>query len=704
MSFIPPLAGLTLLLLSPPVFGDEPAFAVGEEICCGYSVSGTEVHSEFQRILLTDGQYTTQVEIGVRRPGSDLTSVYYQVQPAPGASPPLELLLEFVSRLKMMEKTPGYLPFVADAGRTAPDPPPVIPANSDPIERTWQAGNREVAWCYDRKHQESLSFSGPTKFLMLLLVGGLLLLFSSWRLIAKQMRKIDRSHWIAMAACVCVGLVPRLIDGIRVPGFVSGHGLGSGFNTLRDVLIGAPDALSVHGNAYRALYGLLTMVLPGDEATVIGVQVLLSLLCIPLTYALARFLLRDGKAALWATLVVALMPIGAYFAATEVKFVPGAFFGLLSLAILELGLRENRLLPLLSAVLLLVFATQFHPLLMVLPVVALGLVATTGNVLSYMKNWRVWVAFCLFLILWGVCVGILYSVMDWTGSSIIGPGFVDSLAWPHEAFLPGIEWTPNGKVNAFLHLALTPLVFPLLALIGVLSLMLRRRWLVFGVLAAAFLLSWPGMAPGRLNLGRLQLAAQPFWAILAGAGAAFLIARCRLSVPRSRGWVEAVLCLILGTSVILWPGPLVMVPTPRAERRLMLEALPKLERGCSVVWAPMDPGVNWSVPTYLPHVNDAGLFFGGMRTPRVSGDLLDMLGCAYYLRTSYCYSVRHGEQATGPLRASCVQTERSIQLEAAQVKTVPSVPDGMIEYSRANQELGFFRILGVREPNQTREP
>ena len=208
----------------------------------------------------------------------------------------------------------------------------------------------ETIWYASRSTVVEATFlerltDGPTLVLQLALLAGAVMLLLGWRDLLRLARRVQRRDWIWVAAWTAAGAALRLAGGVRIPMFTNTRGFGHGFNLLNEVLVWSPLSPDAHGNGFHALYGLLFSVLPRCETSVVVVQYLMSVACIPLVYFAARFIFEKKSIAAWSAAVLAALPAHAYFATTETRLVPGVFFMLLSLCALGAASRTQHLAP-----------------------------------------------------------------------------------------------------------------------------------------------------------------------------------------------------------------------------------------------------------------------------------------------------------------------------------------------------------------------
>ncbi len=679
--------GFLLFAILSPVEGSckqgELPWQTGDVVWNSWQVTSIELHPEFLRYHMKKGDNLTTIEITFRRSDSNWATKHYLIQPAPGESPPIALVRAVRAGVEKFEKLPGQDRLVARQRFQA-------------IKTTgkifWHP--HRVATGYEQRSFYKRLLSGPTLAIELILLLGLILLGLRIRKIIELAGRVARFDWILLSFWTVIGAALRLLGGVRVPGFTNCTGYAHGFGLLRDVLVWDPLGVDPHGNGFHALYGLVLSVFPNTEFTVVICQFVLSMACIPLIYLVSRFFLKQRSWALWAAAVMAVLPAHVFFAATEIRLVPGVFFMLLGLGCLGLAIKDQNPISLLAAALTGVVATQFYPTLMPLPLVmlALALAGTRGRHLFH-RAWT-WVAAGLFLALWiGPAIWMMSMVAS-TEHTVLGADFLKCFADSYRMFVPSNSLVSTSIYSVFLNSNFTPPVFWILALGGfIVGLCYKSsRILIIVFFGAALLLSFSGLFPGRMNLARLQQGGLPFYAVLSGVGLGFLLDRLKLT--GRLGFVSYGLgaVVVLG-SVLVWPGPIGKSYTLQFERRSFIRGLDHLDDGCKVIWAPGPNGTNHDVPSYLAEERGRKLEWGALTSTDVPKDLIKDGSCLYYYRTSTCFTVSPNERRDEMLRPECAAVEKQLEMKKVFVEEIPGLPDDMSEYQGSRIPVGFFRIV-----------
>jgi hypothetical protein len=307
------------------------------------------------------------------------------------------------------------------------------------------------------------------------------------------------------------------------------------------------------------------------------------------------------------------------------------------------------------------------------------------------------------ILLWLLWVQLSIAEPGATVDGHLGGG-ASPLSHAWRALLP--SWgPPQHPFNAFLNVACAPAVAVLcwfIGLAGVRKPTQRRALVTLGI--AALVMTLPGMSGGRYNPARLQLAAAPFHAMLAGVGCVGLIQHLlrRRSSRRLRRVVPAALAVALGLSVAVSPGPLSGDFVLEGERRVTLRALPALRAvgaECNVWVPPTTPEPYLETPAYLTRGVLPAARWRVLGTPRQarSAARRSLLrdGCAYYFRPATCWLRVAGEPLPPDptaMRDECADIEAQFMLSPVHVESIDAQPAAAASYRRPRVEVGFFRI------------
>ena len=513
-----------------------------------------------------------------------------------------------------------------------------------------------------------------------------------WRAAAAA---IPRSDAAWLLAWMLLGAVLRTLWGIRVPGYINGHG----YEQVFQLCAFSPPGYDYHGNGSYALFGLLFLGLPRSELSIVGITVALSLLTIPGIYALARAGSGDRAAARWAAAAAAILPAFVFYAATEERYVPGIFFLVATLVLLGVAVRTADRILTLAAALLAAVTVQFQPFLFLLPVPAILLLAGTREGRSLMRRPFFWTALAVF---GAAAAGTALQHVAHLGSGQ-KPASDMTLGVRTLASLTAIG--PDSDTfggNAVLDPRYSPPPFAVLAGLGIVAWLLRRgsRWWGVSIALSWLVMTLPGLGVGpRMNMVRLELPGQPFFVLAIGGGVAALerwIERWTPRIPR--------LPAFLGSAVLLgavwnWPGPIPSLFTPQRERRFIADNVTRVPDGCTILVPPIPRRLVTQLPIYLSA--EAGLAHSWLRAVNPAEARGPAGPCLVYYRPADCYDLTFWspapEEGTAEgRRAECAAFERGLALDPIVTGTIPALPDCGQDFRTAPLEIGFFRVLSVR--------
>ncbi|MDY0001745.1 MAG: hypothetical protein RBU30_10650, partial [Polyangia bacterium] len=439
---------------------------------------------------------------------------------------------------------------------------------------------------------------------------------------------------------------------------------------------------------------------------------------IPLSWAAARLWLKDANAARWAAAVAAVLPVPAYFGLTEVHMVPGAFFLILTIAVLGLALRWGSPPLMFSAGLWAIVTSQAYPTLMIVPVIVLACVASLPEGRSLLRRPWIWIAGVTTFLIWLLpAIGYLQLLGNAESTGVFGPGYFDNLH-PLAPLMPsfGFSWNANG--NVFLNPSYTPPLFAIAALVGAVffrgSSGQRAPVLVF--LAMGLLLTLLNSLSGNMDTARIQLIAMPFFCIAAGVGLSWLTERLTSLLGGRVLVATGSIGIIFAASVAIWPGQIGQVFTPQAEARAFRELLPRVPKGCLILsnsW--MGRYIVWLPSYYLTARPDLKLLRA--EGPDIPPALREAK-CVVYFRSTACFDQSHVPEERGsPTTADgkilpCAALEDSLGLQPLALKEIPARPDCRQLFTRQRIPVGFFRVTrlpqnmpeGSYAPNLPKKP
>ena len=485
-----------------------------------------------------------------------------------------------------------------------------------------------------------------------------------------------------LAAWSAGGLALRLLGGVRIPAYPNSNG----FNMLNN-LLGTGTHFGNYGNGPDALYTLVFALVPPSERAVVAVQLTLSVALIPLTYAVWRAWSGSVQGARWSAAIAALLPAQVFFATTEEVLVPATFFLMLALLTLGLALRLRLGALLLSSVLLAAFAVQFRVNLLILPLLLALFVLASPQGRALARRPVFWLAALL------LCGLLTTSVLHVAGLLSHGAAAEDTgvamqleaLAAPYLLLRPMSCDARSVAGNALLAPCMAPPLLPILALLAVAA-WRRTAAPVLATLAAALALTWTGLVTAHMNTARLQLPAQPLYALLAGEGLALVLAWLQARRPAPAWHGTLVGTALLGASVALWPGPIGRLFTPQHERSVAIEAMSHLPDHCSIVHA----GVG-SPPSYLSA--DNGRHHEWNKASGIANlQQAIQSGCWLYYRSHRCNAAHPSFAGAPDMAATCSALERQLQLEPLFVRAVPALSDNVDVFSSKTATVGFYRV------------
>lgn len=509
----------------------------------------------------------------------------------------------------------------------------------------------------------------------------------------------DRMDWLWVGGATLLALALRLGGESRVPGWINGHG----YRFLASLLHSPPMGADFHGNGPWAFYGALLAFLPRRVSTILAIQAVASALMVPACWALARAFLANRAAARWTALLAATLPGFVYFGASEERLVIGLLPLVLAPALAAGAAATGSPLALLAAAAMAAAAAQFQPFLLLAPM-AVGLVLIVradGRKLLW-SPWSV-AAMALFAGLAAEPAGqALRNLMSGTGpAGIWVPG---AQPWMNALLLPATHDNVGPTGNVFLNLRVTPIVFPLAMVLGFVALHRRRATVpaAWALLALGLLFVSVALLPGRMNTVRLQLPAQPWFLVLAGAGLAaatrFLAHRMPqigfLAPGAVRDGVAACGGLVLlVASIACAPGPMFQVFGPQRERRVIEAGLADAPSGCVVLWSSMTRKSGTNLPLWIGREEDRYLQWGAVRD--FDAPSPPFPPCTLYVRPLACHdrAVRvEGDPGNG-IRAECAHLEEHLApLTPVHMERVLAEPDCLREFPTEPVEIGVWAV------------
>lgn len=456
-----------------------------------------------------------------------------------------------------------------------------------------------------------------------------------------------------------------------------GHwGPGDLFDSV-EAAYGGPEItdLGPYGRAPEALLGLLFRLFPADHDTFIVANLIAIALTVPALIGLARRLGWPRSTGCVAALLYAVAPLLVRFGPTFNRFslavllLVAAFWAILA----WLELRRAFLLVL--AAIALALAPQCRPELLYLP--AFGAALVPAWLLAGRRRLR-----RRDLLMLGAAAALLTALLLPQALAVLAR--LTSAEWsPHVvAELHGGRRLFDPAHDVFLNPIYTPLAWAALAVLGLLHRPGGSRGLLLWLVALTLALTAVvADAPVRDNLwdARYQLAAQPFWFLLAAAGLTGLL--------RGRGLLVAA---ALVAALALPHYPHVLRDTALDQQyRFLRQHLARVPDGCVIL-------------TFDPHGQDLGLrpspthsLVAG-RHHRWRFDLDDPevreASCLYFYLNAACFAVTEGHAANRARHcASVLDSPGVVPLAEARIDGVSS---GAHRYSRERIPIGLYRLRG----------
>lgn len=517
---------------------------------------------------------------------------------------------------------------------------------------------------------------------------------------------------ILLTAITIFGFAIRLYVEPRIPGWINGHG----HHYLGSILAGPLNGADLHGNGPWAFFTPLLAIFPKTKTTVLATQLVISSFTIPAIWALARAFIPRCSVALWSAVLAALLPAFIYFGSGEERLVIGLLPFILAPVFAS---RPNSYLTMAAAGALAAAAAQFQPFLLLTPI-AIGVV-----VLVKKPGWKVLPKLAL-----SAAIFVLLTIEPaYQAISNVASGSGPSRTWIPEfgllvkgLFLPVLGDGP-GPSNTYLDTKYTPFVFFIFMVIGFIALNFKRLvdkvsecsntfehrlgLIPWGLLFLGTLFTALGFIPDRMHMLKLQLPAQPWFLVLSGAGMAFsqlvlkwLVSKAYKLKPSLLNVLSTTtLLVILGTCVVINPGPTFAVYGPQQETQIIEEGLKDAPDGCLVLWPAMERRPASSPPLWLGRGPDGPKLrwasIKDFRSPKPP-----FPNCTLYIRPLACWDhqkLSPGDPGTG-IRAECAHAEsRLAPMEPFFTKSIIATPDMMQKYPPTPVEIGIWTVSMVRK-------
>ena len=378
-----------------------------------------------------------------------------------------------------------------------------------------------------------------------------------------------RCAWRPSWALSIITLLAIILRVVLAPG-----GAGDLFNNLSEAYHHEATLrdFGYHGRGYDGLLLVLFQVVSPSDQVVITCSFVFGVLTVPAIHAFARRLGFSPTVALTAALFLAVAPLHIRFSGAVSRPIPVLFLCLTGWAALLAYLEDRRLSDLLYACVALSLAPQFRPENIVLPGVGIALVVA----------WR-----------FGASERRLPSRPLLAALAVQ----IAILALPVAGILERLASTPEWQTvanqsrplfdpdhNVFLAAYYTPLIWPALAVFGLMRPPKGNRWLMAVLALTALTLTaivCPADVVPNILSGRYQLIALPFYILIAAA-----------AIPSNR-WGTS---LAVVAALLAWfpAGTINRKTTMDLEYTFLRHALALVPDGCTVI-------------TYTPQGGDVGL-------------------------------------------------------------------------------------------------
>ena len=425
-------------------------------------------------------------------------------------------------------------------------------------------------------------------------------------------------------------------------------------------------------------------------------------------YAHARALLRDTRAALWASALIATLPAHLRFSRSDTGFIPSAVYASMTFALISQSLRDGsrawRALALLAVPVLMVITMEQRALNTMFPALYLAQIWLLQP--PEVPRARRAVA---------------TAVVVLTGAAFVFGGFLEAYqSQIHEGLqaqtlIAAVTGLAQPRFNTLIHFGVTPPLALALALYG-----LRDLWRGGQRRLAVFLVVWPGLfytanaviGPGTVEMQtryHLHLAA-PF--VLAAGWGARALFEALARHPRAGRWpVAAALAAYLALV------PLMHLRYERnvnfndtREYEFVRAVRARVPRGCTVL-EHYTPGFFHDLRfermgRVLDHGNEHGEFHAVLvsapRTPGVADPvrpevraiLAEPPDCLVFYQGLPCFGVKQPDE---PIAPACAALRSAVPMDRiASTRFHSVVYDEManagVRLQRVDIELGVYRV------------
>jgi len=429
-----------------------------------------------------------------------------------------------------------------------------------------------------------------------------------------------------------------------------------------------------------AIYRAVNWLFGGEEQAIFAFNAVLATLTILAVVLMDYALFRKWPRALFAGLLLAVLPQHLRYSGSEVLFIPSMLFFLWTGALLIHYLDSRRLVVALAAVFALFLATQTRPEMLLTPFLCALIIvfARSENKLRILIEWRT--------VLVVAVLASLFMIKHLYSETSVGlPPHFPNL----DINLLDIKW---------IDIRITPVVLWLFWSAGfVWGLKFQTGatlWLVFS--AAVFTLGSLLIFENELYDIRSQLLSVPFHVMVA-AGSVQVILSCRQVLRWT--WIP------LMATVLTLP----VLGLANRSDFVTEEMASQQEWGfIQDTVSQLPDGLGWELlaelQTEAPFPVDLLWRHGKLLKPRdlrILSELQEMpdpgIGLVFY-QGLYCYVSRQGE-TTKPMRPYCADMFSSYELRAVATRILHGRGDPDMNYTVGNRgpfNVGFYVVLGPR--------
>ncbi len=512
----------------------------------------------------------------------------------------------------------------------------------------------------------------------------------------KALSKIRKGEWIYIILLVFVGFILRGFLSPKVPGR-----LGRPFGVINLAISGAKGCdYYGYGKAFYAFYNILFEIFPKTENTIYLGNSVLGSLSIFLTYTLSYLLLQSNIKALATATLLTFLPLHIKMSSTEILLILGIFFGLISMVAFLVFSHTDKMSTLIFGALSLFFTLHTRPEMWIFPAIILLLALANPLSLKHFKRFEIWLIILVFIILTFPSVYLTYKnrpEMNWQESTLIK----DILNIRKFLGLSKINYCPPGGFNSgniFLNTFITPFPLILLASLGIIVLFFQnRRILLFLLLSALLFTNQVISIPGLMNAARLQLPAQVFFVLLAGAGLGWL---GEISIHYFNYKVAFLIILITSFIIYLIGYPFInKLWTLHKDYLVFKTGIKKIPSGCILVQLVnqnSDHGID--LPIYLSEaykLNHLWINTADLLNNKVEPDKQ----CIVYYQSSHCFnfdleeiqSIKLTKNALF-LRPECMIINERYKLLPIFIKEIEAERYECENFLNKEFPVGFYRV------------